>query len=76
MEPLPIRWIDFWYLALAEPLGLRLKVADKKQASNLLYMSRASAPFDQRQAIAHLQLRSCPTDPHGEVWLVNPGAPE
>lgn len=63
-------------MALDEPLGLRFKVADKKQFLNLMYSARINALFDIRQSISHLQLRSCPTDPHNEVWLVNPGAPE
>lgn len=73
--PLPTRWLDFWLLALGEPLGLRVRVTDKKQFLNLMYLARLNAPLDQRLAIQHLQLRSCPTDPHGEVWVVNPGSP-
>lgn len=71
----PTTWLSFWMLALGEPLGLRCRVADKRQFTNLMYMARLNAPLDQRLAIQHLQLRSCPTDPHREVWIVNPGLP-
>ncbi len=76
-EPLPSRFLTFWQLALAEPLGLKLKVAptsDRHQLRNHLVMARRYAKPEIAAAIAHLALRSSPIDPHGTIWIINPNA--
>lgn len=54
--------VEFWYLALAEPIGLLLEVNDPQRAKQALYQARARV---QDPALAELQVRSwSPSEAH------------
>lgn len=61
-----------WYTAYANPPGVKVKVSDPARAKTLLYTARAKL---RDPDIAHLEVRTSPTDPTGELWVVNPGDP-
>lgn len=57
--------IDLWYLALAEPIGLRLQAEPLEQVRARLYVARAKA---QDPALAELQVRVS-TSPKGNLII-------
>lgn len=59
-----------WYAAYANPPGVKVKVADPNRAKTVLYTARAKL---RDPDIAHLEVRTSPIDPKGELWIVNPG---
>ncbi len=58
-----------WYAAYANPPGVKVRVADPIRAKALLYTARKNL---QDPDIAHLEIRTSPTDPRGELWVINP----
>lgn len=61
-----------WYEAFAHPPGIKVKVSDPNRAKTVLYTARAKL---RDPDIAHLEIRTSPLDPKGELWIVNPGDP-
>ena len=61
-----------WYAAYANPPGVKVRVSDPNRAKTALYSTRAKLKDPD---IAHLEVRTSPTDPKGELWIVNPGDP-
>lgn len=61
-----------WYSAYANPPGVKVKVSDPARAKTLLYTARAKLKDPD---LAHLEVRTSPTDPAGEIWVVNPADP-
>lgn len=62
-----------WLRAFANPPGIKLKVSDLIRAKSLLYTARTKL---RDPDLAHLELRTSPVDPKGEIWIINPGLPE
>lgn len=58
-----------WYAAYASPPGVKVKVSDPNRAKTMLYIIRSKLKDPD---IAHLEVRTSPTDPKGELWIVNP----
>lgn len=61
-----------WYAAYANPPGVKVKVSDPNRAKTILYSTRAKL---RDPDIGHLEVRTSPTDPKGELWIVNPADP-
>lgn len=64
--------LTFWAQALAQPLGIYLTTPDPVRLKDHLYNARAAAQRQGDRAYDHLQIRTSPRDPKGELWLVNP----
>ncbi len=61
-----------WYAAYANPPGVKVKVSEPNRAKTMLYSARAKLKDPD---IGHLEVRTSPTDPKGEIWIVNPSDP-
>lgn len=61
-----------WYAAYSNPPGVKVRVSDPNRAKTMLYTARAKLKDPD---IGHLEVRTSPTDPKGELWIVNPGSP-
>lgn len=72
--PSPLVMLSFWQHALGSPTGgIYMKTPDPLRLKSLLYTARAQA---KDPSLAHLQLRTSPKDPKGELWIFNPAAME
>lgn len=67
----PSPFLDYWYTALATPIGVYLLSPDPKRLMSCLYTARAKA---RDPSIAHLQLRTSPRSPKDELLIFNPAA--
>lgn len=61
-----------WYAAYANPPGVKVRVSDPNRAKTILYTTRSKL---RDPDIAHLEVRTSPSDPKGELWIVNPSDP-
>ena len=61
-----------WLEALNEPLGIYIRTPDPPLLVKRLYLARDRCDVGVKPLIAHLQLRTSPRDPKGELWIVNP----
>lgn len=64
----PAAATEFWYLALAEPIGLLLQVSDPSRAKQALYQARAKV---QDQKLDGLQIRQWPEAGPGGLVIVH-----
>lgn len=62
-------WSSFWYLALAEPLGLWIKCPDPARTKSLLNTAKRATNDPH---LSDLQLRTDPSDVAHGLWIVNP----
>lgn len=69
--PGTLKWLDYWHAALSAPVGIYLRTPDPFALKSLLYSARARAGDP---SIAHLQIRTSPLDPRGELFIFNPAA--
>lgn len=70
--PSATQMINFWDMALAEPLGIWLRTPDPIRAKEHLYNARALAQRSGIRAYDDLQIRTSPSSPRDELWIVNP----
>lgn len=68
--PSPTEVASLLYAAAAEPLGIYLLTPNPLGLKRILYSARYRLK-DPR--LAHLQIRTDPTNPGGCLWVVNPG---
>lgn len=61
--------LDYWYAALASPIGIYLISPDPLRLKGLLYNARAKSGDP---SIYPLILRTSPYNPKGELWIVKP----
>lgn len=64
MQP---NWLEFLYLALGTQHGIVIAVSDADASKQALYRARAKAGDADLDG---LQLRTSPTEPQGEIWIV------
>lgn len=60
-----------WYTAYANPPGVKVRVSDPNRAKTLLYAARAKLKDPD---LTPLEIKTSPTNPAGEIWVVNPEA--
>lgn len=70
-DPIPLTAL--WYAAFSRPLGIWVRCVDPIRAKQLLYSTRTRLADPD---LAHLEIRTSPTDPRGTLWLINPGVPD
>lgn len=61
-------FLTYWYNALNSPLGWGIRTSDPVRVKQLLYSARTAA---NDPSLAHLQIRTSPLDPTGELWIVH-----
>lgn len=63
--------IDFWFAALAEPMGIYITTPDPIRLKGMLYSARAKHQRTSSPSpIDSIQIRTAPNDPQGTLWLV------
>lgn len=65
--------LNLWYLALGEPVGLSLTCPSPNHAKTVLYSARSKA---RDPLLTQLSIRTSPTSPHTEIWIVRDFIPE
>jgi hypothetical protein len=60
--------LDFWYMALAQPVGIVLQSENPKAYAQQLYQARSA--FDQRYEIDGLSICMSPTS-DTELWIIH-----
>ncbi len=64
------KWTTYWHAALTSPSGgIFLKTPDPFALKSNLYAARARS---HDPSISHLQIRTSPLDPKGELFIFNP----
>ena len=67
--------LSYLFSALGEPFGIYLRTTDKERLVVALNEAKRKNT-DAYPALAGLTLRSAPSNPHGEIWIINTnGAP-
>lgn len=60
-------WAQFWYQALASPLGIGLRSRDPVRLKNVLYTARANL---HDPSLKSLSIRTAPDSPTNTLWIV------
>lgn len=66
-------YLEWWYIAKDQPLGIWIRTTNYHQLMTKLYLARKEA---QDPSLSNLQLKRSPRDPENELWLCNLPEPE
>lgn len=68
MEP---NWIEFWYSALNQPVGICIETDNTERCKMKLYAARVAA---EDETLASLSIVQSPTNP-AHLWIIHKETP-